>query len=263
MKNFKRGWGLALLCFIWVIALFFATAVLFSFGLIPKQYSGIVQDAIVLFGVWIFNHYLAHVPVLFWNHHNGWGQLEQAVPALLVVGLLVSANLTRLFTVPFTPLVLMYLGYIILVGLTEEYVFRGVMIPLLARSLPGKNLAVVLISSFLFGGLHLMNSTHLSLTYVLPQILFAMALGTLFAGVYIRTRNLGLPILMHAATDLSVVVQLTQHPNSNANLDFSRNVSIVVSVFYGALLLLAILVAARQVRNVKIPTERVKRDTQS
>lgn len=260
MKNFKRGWGLALLCFIWlcfiwVIALFFATAILFTFGWIPTRYAGIVQDAVVLFGVWLFNHYLAHVPVLFWNRRNIWGQLEQAVPALLLAGLLASANLIKIITTPFTPLILLYLGYVILIGLTEEYVFRGVMIPLLSRSLPGKNLPVILISSLLFGGLHLINSTRLSLTYVVPQILFAMAIGTFFAGVYISTRNLGLPILMHAAIDLSLVVQLTEHPNNNANLNFSQSVSVTITIFYALLLLLAIWVAARQTRNVEILTE--------
>ncbi|RRK11281.1 CPBP family intramembrane metalloprotease [Lactiplantibacillus garii] len=255
MHNFKRGFGLALLLFIWVIALFFASATFVSFGWVPMRYSGIVQDAIVLIGVGIFNHYLAHVPVLFWNRRNGWGQLEQAVPALLIVGLLVSANLPKLLTVHFQPLILLYLGYVILIGLTEEYVFRGVLIPLLARSFPNNNVVTVLLSSLLFGGLHIINSTHLSLTYVLPQILFAMAIGTLFAGVYIRTHNLGLTILMHAATDLSVVVQLVEHPTSSANLNLSPSVSIAVSIFYGLLLVIAILVAKRQTRHVKIPTE--------
>ncbi|WP_338208047.1 CPBP family intramembrane glutamic endopeptidase [Lactiplantibacillus paraxiangfangensis] len=254
MTNFKRGWGVALLCYIWVIVLFFASALLFALGWIPKHYAGIVQEVVVLLGVWLFNHYIAHVPVSFWNRHYGWGQLEQAVPALLLVGHLVVANLPKVLSLPFTPLVLMYLDYVFLIGLTEEYVFRGVMIPLLARSLPNKNFAVVVISSFLFGGLHLINSTYLSLSYVLPQILFATALGVLFAGVYIRTRNLGLPILMHAATDLSLVVQLIQHP-SNANLYFSFYISIVAISLCGIILIITLFVADRQVWPAEILTE--------
>lgn len=253
MYNFKRGWGLALLLFIWVLALFFASAVGFSFGWIPMRYAGITQDAIVLIGVWIFNHYLAHVPVNFWNPRHGWRQLTQAIPALIVVGLLVSANLSKLLTLPFQPLIVLYLAYVLLIGITEEYVFRGVLIPLLARSFNGHNLATVLVSSLLFGGLHLINSTHLALTYVLPQILFAMAIGTLFASLYVCTNNLSLTILLHAATDLSVVVQLIEHPTNAANLDFSPSVSLMVSIFYGALLVVAILVARRQTRHVNIP----------
>lgn len=223
----------------------------------PAYFNGIIQDMLVLLSVWLFNHYIAHVPIFFWNRHYGWGQLEQAVPALLLVGPLVSANLQKILGLPFTPLIFIYLGDAFLIGLTEEYVFRGVMIPLLARSFPNQNFAVAIISSLLFGGLHLINGTRLSLSYVLPQILFATALGILFAGVYIRTRNLGLPILMHAATDLSLVVQLTQHPN-NANLFFNFYISIVVSSLCGIILILALFVADRQVWPAEILTEQSK-----
>lgn len=255
MHTFKRGLGSALLLFIWVLALFFASAFSFSLGWLPIRYAGIAQDAIVLIGVLIFNRYVAHVPVRWWNWHHGLNQLKQAVPALIIVGLLAYANLNKLLTLPMTPLVALYLGYVLLVGITEEYVFRGVMVPLLARSFPNDNLVVVLGSSFLFGGLHLINSSHISLTYVLPQVLFAMAIGTLFASLYVRTDNLGLPILLHAATDLSVVVQLVEHPTNSANLNFTPSISFMIAGFYGLLLVIASFVAARQTANVKIPTE--------
>ena len=256
MHNFKRGLGLALLLFIWVLALFFASALLFSFGWIPMRYAGIAQDAIVLFGVWIFNHYLAHVPVRFWNGHHGWQQFRLALPAVIIVGLLVSANLSKLVKLPFTPLVLLYLAYVLLIGLTEEYVFRGVLLPLIARSFKHHNLVAVLLSSLLFGGLHLINSTHISLTYVLPQILFALAIGTLFASLYVATNNLGLTILLHAATDLSVVVQLIQHPTSTTNLNLSPTMSMMIAIFYGILFVFATLVAVQQTKHVTIPTEK-------
>lgn len=130
------------------------------------------------------------------------------------------------------------------------------MIPLLARSFPGHNFLVVFLSSALFGGLHLMNSTHLSLTYVLPQILFAMAIGTLFASLYIRTHNLGITILLHAATDTSLISQLINHPTSSANLNFPARISFIVAGVYGVLLVLALIVAWRQTRHATIPTER-------
>lgn len=255
MRKFFRGFGLAIILFIYVIALFFIAALLIHYTKIPTRWVGIFQDAFVLLGVWLFNRYIAHVPINWWQGRQMWLQLYQALPAIIVVGLLATANLAQIVHLPFSGLMVLYLGYIILVGLTEEYIFRGVLMPLFARSFPKRPLVAVALSSVLFGGLHIMNSTHLSLTYVLPQILFAMAIGTLFASLYARTKNLLLPVILHALTDLSVVVQLLQHPNSSANLNFSSEVSLYVSIFYGTLLIVAIAVASRQLRHVKIQTD--------
>lgn len=252
MHNFKRGLGLALLLFVWVIMLYFGTALLVAIHLIPVRFAGIAQDSVVLLGVWLFNHYLAHVPVSFWQWRHGWRQFKLMLPALVLVGLLFSANLPKLLALPFSNLVLLYFGYVVLIGLTEEYVFRGVLIPIIARTFPKNNLVVVVLSSVLFGGLHLINTSHISVTYVLPQVFFAMALGTLFASLYVSTNNLGLPILLHATTDLSLIVQLIKHPTSTANLNVSSQVSVAIAIFYGVLFIIAVMIAARQTRGVKI-----------
>lgn len=118
MKKFTRGFGLALVLFIWTFALYFFAAALVSWHLVPTRLSGIFQDTVVLIGVAVFNRLIAHVPIFWWNHHNGWAQLRQAVPALLIVGLLLSANLPRVLSLPFSGLILLYVGFILLVGLT-------------------------------------------------------------------------------------------------------------------------------------------------
>ncbi|CAM3219128.1 CPBP family intramembrane glutamic endopeptidase [Lactiplantibacillus plajomi] len=256
MHDVKHGLVPALILLLLVPGLFFAAALSAHPLGIPTIYGGIFQDAVALVGVWLFNRFVTHVPVKFWNGRHAAQQLQHSLPAMVIIGLLVYANVVRLLAGPFLPQIFIYLGYILLIGLTEEYIFRGTFIPLLARAFPGHNLLVVLLSSLLFGGLHLMNITHLSLTYVLPQILFAMAIGTFFAGIYISTRNLMIPILLHAATDLSVVVQFTQHPTSSANLNFSPQIALSVSLFYGVVFLIALLVTARQVRHVTIATHR-------
>ncbi|MFB9769628.1 CPBP family intramembrane glutamic endopeptidase [Lactiplantibacillus modestisalitolerans] len=255
MHRIRRGIITALFLYLWVLALFFGVALLAGLNFIPASYNGIAQDAVVLLGVIAFNRWIAHVPVHWWNGRQLGTQLRQALPALIVVGVLCSANVAKLVHLPLSGLVVRYLGYVLLIGITEEYVFRGVLIPLLARTWPRRPLLVVLLSSALFGGLHLINSSHIALTYVLPQILFAMALGTFFAGLYVRTRNLLLPILLHAATDISVVVQLVEHPTSSANLNIEPQLSLIIAAVYGGLLVIALVVASRQVRGIQISTD--------
>lgn len=255
MKTFRRGLGLALLLFIWVIALFFAAAWLVHLKIVPAKWTGILQDGVVLLGVLGFNRLFGHAPIQWWSGKRFGHQLGTTLPALILVGLLVAVNLGKLLKLPFSGLVLFYAGYVLLIGITEEVVFRGVLLPIVARSFHGKPLISILISSAFFGGLHLINSSHISLTYVLPQILFAMLMGTLFAGIYVHTHNLTLPILLHSLTDLSIIVQLIQHPTSSSNLDMPAQTSMIVAGFYGILLIFAILWVARQTKHDIIKTE--------
>lgn len=255
MKTFRRGMGLAIILFVWVIALFFATAWIVHLKIVPVKWAGILEDGAVLLGVLGFNRLFGHVPIQWWSGKKLGRQLRTTLPALILVGLLVAANLGKLLKLPFSGLVLFYAGYVLLIGITEEVVFRGVLLPIVARSFHGKPLVSILISSAFFGGLHLINSSHISLTYVLPQILFAMLMGTLFAGIYVRTHNLTLPIILHSLTDLSVIVQLIQHPTNANNLDMPAQTSLIVAGFYGVLLILAIIWVARQTKNDTIKTE--------
>jgi len=255
MKTFRRGWGAALLLFILVPVMMFAAAWIVKLTGLPTNLSGPFQDGIVVIGAWLYNHYLTRVPIHWWNPRDLDHQFHLAVPSIILVAILALAKLTQLFQMKFQPLMLFYIGYVILIGLTEEFVFRGVLIPLLARSLPNHPLAVIIVDSALFGGLHLINTSQMSWTYVLPQILFAMALGTFFAGLYVSTQNLAWTIGLHAITDISLVTQLIDHPNNFNNFNISPVISAVVAAFYFLLLIVAIVVVSRQVKGIKIKTE--------
>ncbi|VDG22977.1 CPBP family intramembrane glutamic endopeptidase [Lactiplantibacillus mudanjiangensis] len=255
MKTFKRGWGSALLLFILIPVMMFAAAWIVKLTGMSSRLSGPLQDTLVLLGAWTYNHYVAKVPVHWGNFKNFGQQFHLAIPALILVAFLAVAKLVQLFQTPFQPVMVFYLCYVILIGLTEEFVFRGLLIPLLARSLPGKPLATVLLSSALFGGLHLINTTQISWTYVLPQILFAMALGTFFASLYVSTDNLMLTIALHAITDVSLITQLVSHSTDFSNFTMSPTISLVVAGFYLFIFIIAIIVANRQVKGITIQTE--------
>jgi len=255
MKTFRRGWGAALLLFILVPVLMFAAAWLIRLTGLSTDISGPTQDGLVVIGAWVYNRYLTHVPIHWWNPRDLDHQFHLAIPSLILVGFLAIAKIAQLFQMAFQPIMLFYIGYVILIGLTEEFVFRGVLIPLLARSMPNHPLAVVIVDSLMFGGLHLINTSQMSWTYVLPQILFAMALGTFFAGLYISTQNLALTIGLHAITDISLVTQLVGHPGNFSNFNMPPTISVIASAFYFLLLIVAIAVVRRQVKGIKIKTE--------
>jgi hypothetical protein len=78
----------------------------------------------------------------------------------------------------------------ILPGLSEELLFRGVILSALGMSWP-----VILISNLLFGGLHLLEWKSW------PYGLWAMVVGTLMALGLILTGNLAVPVLAHMCTN--------------------------------------------------------------
>ncbi len=90
------------------------------------------------------------------------------------------------------------------VGITEEFIFRGLVLPLAIKAFKGKyRLGFgVVVSSVLFGVAHIFNLSHQSLFTTLEQVLAATALGALFAVVYLRTGSLWFVIITHALQDL-------------------------------------------------------------
>ncbi|MEL6249305.1 MAG: CPBP family intramembrane glutamic endopeptidase, partial [Cyanobacteria bacterium J06627_15] len=71
--------------------------------------------------------------------------------------------------------------------LFEEFLFRGFLLPSLTRYMPVWG--AMLLSSFIFA------AAHLSLSEVVPL----MTLGFILAFVYVRSRNLLAPMLLHSA----------------------------------------------------------------
>lgn len=84
---------------------------------------------------------------------------------------------------------LIWLG--LLPGLSEELLFRGVMLPAL-----GLNMAAVIISSVLFGILHLSGSGQW------PYVIWATVVGFALGYCALVTGNLVVPVIAHVITNL-------------------------------------------------------------
>ena len=93
-----------------------------------------------------------------------------------------------------------------LVGVAEEFVFRGVIAQTLLEHFGTSRGGVwkaCLLSGLLFGGAHLTNLLSSAPFGVLMQCIFAASLGTLYAAIYFRTGNLWVTVFLHAAMDIT------------------------------------------------------------
>ena len=93
-----------------------------------------------------------------------------------------------------------------MVGVAEEFLFRGVVAETLLEHFGTSRTGVwkaCLLSGVLFGAAHLTNILGSAVFGVLMQCVFAASLGTLFAAVYFRTGNLWVTVFLHGAMDIS------------------------------------------------------------
>jgi len=247
MKNFKYGWSSLLLLFILVPLLFRLSSLI----PVPMLYTGIVQDLVVLIVIGLLNHYLFQIPIHWWHGQKIGNQLVQLIPGLILLVLPIFASHLKLFTLPFSGTLMLYVGYVFLIGLTEEYVFRGIMLPILGHLLPNRQMLVICLDSIFFGLFHLIvNSGSLTLSYVIPQMFIAAVSGLLFCGIYLRTNNLLWAILLHAFSDMNLVINLTDHAHTANQLEIPTTIAVSMSVISIIAFIAVAFLVRWQVKNV-------------
>ena len=148
---------------------------------------------------------------------------------------------TLAFGRPDTPLqplprILTFLLNMILVGVAEELVFRGIIAQTLLERYGTARAGVwkaCLVSGVLFGAAHLSNLIGSAPFGVLMQCVFAGSLGVLFAAIYFRTGNLWVLVFLHGAQDAASLLA--------GGLYGTENMSTAVSS-YDSTMLLSVLV---------------------
>ena len=148
---------------------------------------------------------------------------------------------TLAFGRPDTPLlpmprILTFMLNMILVGVAEELVFRGIIAQTLLERYGTARAGVwkaCLVSGVLFGAAHLSNLLGSEPFGVLMQCVFAASLGVLFAAIYFRTGNLWVLVFLHGAQDAASLLA--------GGLYGTENMSTAVSS-YDSTMLLSVLV---------------------
>lgn len=97
----------------------------------------------------------------------------------------------------------------LLVGITEEFLCRGVLAELLLRRYGATKEGIwkaVIVSGVLFGLAHLSNLFGAKPVGVLVQCVIAGMMGMAFAAIYFRTGNIWVTVVLHAFIDICAII---------------------------------------------------------
>ena len=103
------------------------------------------------------------------------------------------------------PEIVKYLCYCAAIGVAEELVFRGFVMPLCAFKLKNKPRAAfwtVAVSAAIFSLCHLFNIFSAGVAPTLLQVGYTFLTGCLFGAVYVFTENIVFPIILHIVYDV-------------------------------------------------------------
>lgn len=143
--------------------------------------------------------------------------LKGLIPAAYFIGvniysLTVQVSLAIASKEKLHPLIdiLCYIAVMILIGVTEEFFFRGIVAENLfekyGKSPAGVWLATIL-SGFIFGFFHIINIWSVGgVENVLCQCIFATFMGMNLCAIYYRTRNIYVTVFVHAFVDFSGLI---------------------------------------------------------
>jgi uncharacterized protein len=99
----------------------------------------------------------------------------------------------------------------LMIGVLEETSLRGLVLVALVRAWGATSsglIRAVVVSSSVFGVLHLVNLFHSPVIPTLLQVAFATFIGICFAGVFLRTRALLALIVIHSLIDFVEMVRV-------------------------------------------------------
>ena len=100
-------------------------------------------------------------------------------------------------------LLLFLAGEMLLTGITEEFLCRGLLYNTVFNKYNNVKIAV-LFSSAIFGVVHLICLIYQPLIVTLVTVVFAFAGGVLFAAIYARCKNIWVVVLIHAFWDIAM-----------------------------------------------------------
>lgn len=147
-------------------------------------------------------------------YRKGCAWLKGIIPALFplaMIGLLAAISLSSGWGHALAPAasIVWFCIYMLTIGILEESTFRGVVAEVLLQNFGTERRGIwkaALISSLLFGLVHLQNMLGADAVSTLVQVVFAFCFGLLLVSIYFRTGNLWIPILLHAGWDFAALI---------------------------------------------------------
>lgn len=168
--------------------------------------------------------------------HNLFRGLLLCIPLFLVLILFQIINLPKNTELDLTPGILDLSGcvfYMLCAGIFEEVLVRGVVfksMELKWHNQSNATMKAALISSTLFGSLHLFNLLESPdlIFATISQFIYAILFGIFFCGIYVKTKNLWTVVLTHAIVDL--IASLPAYFSSAIAAASEQDTSLFISI---------------------------------
>ncbi|AZZ60783.1 CPBP family intramembrane metalloprotease [Oenococcus sp. UCMA 16435] len=164
----------------------------------------IISESLFFILLLLGNLFFFHIRIKIATRRFAWGFLYVLPLGVFLIGNIVQA-ISTLVNKPIDQTeIILALIFSMIVGVTEEFAFRGLILGNLL-AYPKKDLlcyfSAILIQGFFFGGLHLVNLDRQTFSVTFTQIIYASAIGIIFGVVYEKSGSIIITILAHALID--------------------------------------------------------------
>lgn len=125
---------------------------------------------------------------------------------------------------------------LVLVGVGEEMLYRGLILELLTKRFQGKKKGEeigIVIAAVIFGAAHLGNALYLPLTTVVVQSLNAASAAILFGIIYKKCRNISAVSLIHFLVDWIALIPARCFPQADSIIAMEMSGLQVILILFG------------------------------
>ncbi len=171
---------------------------IFNNVLLTESVARLIYGVVIILMIYGLQYRL-----LTFDFHRTFLNILIVLPALLISinNFPISAYFNGRTEITSTTSIQTFLLQCISIGFFEELVFRGLILSLLLNYLKEKKhyiLKAMMISSLVFGFMHLFNLFfEAGLTATLLQVVYTTLTGLLWAAIFIITKNILYPIILH------------------------------------------------------------------
>ena len=192
---------------------------------LPSYFSGSIQLFLRLLVILFLMYLIGNMHIFTRRRRPLPGALVPGLYLIMMSLFSITASLINAEGFQSKRTILFSVTYFILVGITEELVYRGVAADILLKTFlfranpsgdgvygPADRKAIwgaVLCSGLIFGLIHISNMSHAGVSGVLVQMLGAFLMGMVLVAVYYRTANIYAVIILHAVNDIAAAMPVT------------------------------------------------------
>ncbi|MGM0582906.1 MAG: CPBP family intramembrane glutamic endopeptidase [Bacteroidota bacterium] len=171
---------------------------------------------------------------------------------ILLIGLGVMANWS-VYSNSDPDLFILFAISVLLIGLVEEILMRGLVLPLFIKSKIQSEYALyfgVICSSIIFGIIHYINLFHQpeNITGITSQVFFAISIGIFFGALMLRTGNIFLVGIFHAFVNFILGNGILEKESSRQVREISLDLPSMITT--GIIIIIIIIIGLNMIRKV-------------